>query len=100
MFRSVNSFFKMVFSSAKQTGDGIKTIVYKKGFTPSYVLIAKDLESGEPQIFEAAVYYLCTIAAFKKAYRADILDILKREASQNKAHAGYIEKIMHEKKLV
>ena len=100
MFRSVNSFFKMIFSSSKQIGDGAKISTYKKGFTPSYVLIAKDLENEQPQIFEAAVYYLCTIAALKKAYRADILDILNKAASKNKMHAGYIEKIMREKKLI
>ena len=100
MFRSVNSFFKMIFSSAKQTGDGARVSVYKKGFTPSYVLIAKDLENTEPQIFEEAVYYLCTIASLKKAYRVEISDILNKAAAKNKVYAAYIEKMMHEKKLI
>lgn len=100
MFRSINSFFKMIFSTAEQNSLRPKVNFYNKGFTPSYVLIAKDLESAKPQIFEAAVYYLCTIAALRKAYRTEIVDILRKAASQNKIHAAYIEKAMQEKKLI
>ena len=76
---------------------------YKKDFTPSYVLIAKDLENKEEQVFEAAVYYLCTIASFKKDYASDIIGILNKTISENKknpARVAYVEKMMYEKKLI
>lgn len=100
MFRSVNSFFKMIFSSAGQNSFRPKINFYNKGCTPSYVLIAKELESPKPQIFEASVHYLCTIASLKKKYRADIIDLLNKDASRNKMHTAYIEKVMREKKLI
>lgn len=100
MFRSVNSFFKMIFSSAEQNSLRPKVNFYNKGYTPSYLFIEKDLESTKPQIFEAAVYYLCTIASLRKACRAEIVDMLHKAASQNKIHAAYIEKVMQEKKLI
>ena len=56
----------------------------------------------EPQ-HEAAVYYLCTIASFKKDYASDIIGILNKTISENKknpARAAYVEKMMYEKKLI
>ena len=104
MFRSINSFFNMIFKSAERA-ETKKTSAHRcnKNLTPSYVLVAKDLESKEHQVFEAAVYYLCTIASFKKDYESDIVDILNKTARANKkqpTRVAYIEKMMCEKKLV
>jgi len=104
MFRSINSFFNMIFKSSEQVKDDAQPRHrYKKDFTPSYVLIAKDLENKENQVFEAAVYYLCTIASFKKDYASDIIGILNKTISENKKNperVAYVEKIMQEKKLI
>lgn len=105
MFRSVNSFLNMIFKSSQGAKRGFenKQRCYKKDFTPSYVLIAKDLENKENQVFEAAVYYLCTIASFKKDYASDIIGILNKTISENKKNperVAYVEKIMQEKKLI
>ena len=100
MFRTINSFFNMIFKSSEQSVGKVHR--YKKNLTPSYVLIAKDLENKESQIFEAAVYYLCTIASLRKDCQADILHILNKAISENKKYperVAYIEKMMREKKL-
>lgn len=105
MFRSVNSFLNMIFKSSQgaKSGFEVKTRRYKKDFTPSYVFMLKDLDSKEQQIFEATVYYLCTIAALKKEYQNDIIEVLNKALLKNKKHedrAAYIQKMMEEKKLI
>lgn len=105
MFRSVNSFLNMIFKSSQGAKRGFenKQRRYKKDFTPSYVFLLKDLDNKEQQIFEATVYYLCTIAALKKEYQKDILDILNEAVSANKKHPErslYIQKMLQEKKLI
>lgn len=105
MFQSVNSFLNMIFKSSQSAKKGFenKTRHYKKDFTPSYVFILKDLDSKEQQVFEAAVYYLCTIAALKKEYQNDITEALNKTILKNKKHearVAYIQKMMEEKKLI
>ena len=103
MFRSINSFLNMIFKSSGKSNTQTAFRRYEKDFTPTYILIAKDLENKESQIFEAAVYYLCTLAVLKKEYQKDILDILNKAALSNKKYPErsiYIQKMLQEKKLV
>ena len=78
MFKTINSFWKMIFNASQSENTIIKANrrVYKKNNTPTYVLIARDLESKHKQVFEAAVYYLGVIASLKKDYKDEIIDIL------------------------
>jgi len=102
MFRSINSFLNMIFKSAEKENLQKKNERGKKTFTPTYLLIQKDLENKQFQIFEAAVYYLCTIAAQKKKYQTDIIEILNKAILKEKPdskRALYIKKMMQEKKL-
>ena len=59
-----------------------------KDFTPTYLLVAQDLNSREDQVFEAAVYYLCVIARQKQEYRKEIIALLKEEMKKNKAQSA------------
>ncbi len=68
----------------------------QSGYTPTYLLIARDLKSPQDAVFEAAVYYLCAIAAHKTNEKEPILKILKETFYQKHLKASrraYIEKL-------
>lgn len=74
----------------------------KTSSTPTYLIIAKDLESPHEQIFEGAVYYLCKIAASKKAYCSDIKQILEtymRKNPEKTIRSAYIKKMLEKSAL-
>lgn len=63
--------------------------------TPTYEIIAQDLNSEHDQIFEAGVWYLCKIASIKTAYSSPITNILKSYIASNPdsvARIGCIKK--------
>ena len=68
----------------------------KKKFSPTYLTIAKGLDSEEKQLFEASVYYLARIAANKAKYRQDIIDILTKKASEKRINPEFREYIMQQ----
>ena len=69
---------------------------HHSSYTPTYLLIARDLESPQDAVFEAAVYYLCVIANYKTNEKEPILKILNSTFHQKKLKASrraYIEKL-------
>ena len=57
---------------------------YSKTFTPPYLLISYQLLDEKNEIFEASVYYLCTIAKNSPKYKTDIYQILISYCENNK----------------
>ena len=105
MFKTINSFWKMIFNASKSENEGAKANrrTHKKDYTPSYMLIARDLQSKHFQVFYAAVYYLCVIAVCKKEYKNDIIDILNKALKTyhtNAERVVCITQMMKEKKLI
>ena len=69
---------------------------HHSSYTPTYLLIARDLESPQDAVFEAAVYYLCAIAAHKTNEKEPILKILNSTFHQKHLKTSrreYIEKL-------
>ena len=56
----------------------------EKGYTKTYLVIAAHLGAEKQQIFEAAVYYLCTIAVNKPQYQQPIIEILGTYMNEHK----------------
>lgn len=52
-------------------------------YTPTYKLIAKQLQVRDAQIYKAAVYNLIEIARQQVSYRDDIVKILKQQLKEN-----------------
>lgn len=74
----------------------------EKSCTPPYVLVAKQLGSEKRQVFEAAVFYLCAIAANEAKYKKAISYILNSYCEENrhrKEQTGFIEEMMLRHKL-
>ena len=72
---------------------------FEKACTPPYVAVAAQLGTDKQQVFEAAVYYLCTIAVNEPKYEKAIiheLDSYMSEHKKNSVRVDYI-KIMKEK---
>lgn len=105
MFKTINSFLKMI-SKASKTEISFKKNyrhVHKGDNTPSYLLIAHDLQSPHTQVFEVAVYYLAVIASLKKNYKDEIVNILNDALKANKnrpERTAYIENMLKDKKLI
>lgn len=116
MFKNANKkileFFKLWWSkdapsdeiTPKQANAIQKTsyIISKKEFekscTPPYVAIAAQLGSDKQQIFEAAVFYLCTIAFNEPKYQNAIVHILDSYADEHKKFAERTDYINNMKK--
>jgi len=79
MFKKITSLWEMIFGPSAEDGSiNIKPRAQKKkGFTPTYLIIAEDLNNKEQKVFEASVYNLCVIAKTKPEYQKDIMDILE-----------------------
>jgi len=61
--------------------------------TPSYLLIAEQLNADHEQIFQAAVYNLVKIAQNRPRYRKNILSLLQEKAAErswDKNTAAYL----------
>ncbi|HCU58607.1 MAG TPA: hypothetical protein DIC64_01360 [Alphaproteobacteria bacterium] len=78
MFKKISSFWEMIFGPSDEENAGdLKLHTYKKkGLTPTFFDIARDLSSKQDQVFEASVYNLCVIAKAKVEYQNEILKIL------------------------
>ena len=63
-----------------------------QALTPPYVLIAAELSHPEQLVFEAAVYYLCTIAFYETRYQKPIIDILN---TYKKDHANLSTRVQY-----
>ena len=99
MFKKISSFWEMIFGPSKETDEvRLKPREQKKkGFTPTYLIIAEDLNNKEQKVFEAAVYDLCVIAKSKQEYQKDILDILSScltKFQNQPARLSYIKEMM------
>lgn len=73
-----------------------------KSMTPPYLTIAEQLGSEKKQVFEAAVFYLCTIAATEPKYKKPIAYILKsflQKNHNNAERAGYLSMMIEKYKL-
>ena len=101
MFKNANLFITDFFKSLinKQSGEDITPKIaesiqkkeyfsslksYDKTFTPPYTLISYQLLSEKNEIFEASVYYLCTIAKNMPKYKSEIYSILMSYCEENK----------------
>lgn len=77
--------------------------ISEKSCTPPYLQIAKQLESNKIQVFEAAVFYLTTIASLETKYKKPIMHILNSYIEENptlKERVAYIEKMAEKYKLL
>ena len=101
MFDKISSFWRAIVGPAKSV-ELSKDASAQKQNTPTYLLIAENLDDKNFEVFEAAVYHLCTIADIKTDYRADILRLLEAYAKKHstpKDRLAYIEKMIKEKNL-
>ena len=97
MFQKMGFFLDHLFKTGDSSCDDFYCTNSKEKQTPTYVFIAKDLENKNEQIFEAAVYYLCTIALHKTNYQTNILSMLNtyaQKASTKANRRDYIQKMM------
>lgn len=72
-------------------------VVSDNALTPPYVLIAGELSYPHQPVFEAAAYYLCTIAAFEPKYKSAIVSILKAYLQDHRdqtARIQYLKQLM------
>ena len=102
MFQKISSFWNHLFGQTESTEEGFFCKPLSNKHTPSYILIAKDLENKSEQIFEAAVYDLCLIAAQKTSYQAAILNLLKSYIAKYPKAANrhqHIQKMLSEFQL-
>ncbi len=101
MFKSANKkiieFFRLWWSGKPEIGEisprqanAIQKksyLISKKEFeqicTPPYVAVAAQLGSNKQKVFEAAVFYLCTIAVNEPKYEKAILHVLDSYASEH-----------------
>ena len=74
MFQKISSLWAKIFSCSGNFDIKPSQI---KGYTPVYLKIAEDLKSKNMQVFEAAVYYLCIMAAQKQTLKNEIIPLLK-----------------------
>ena len=100
MFKKISSFWSAILGSEAKC-ECSKNLKCEKGKTPTYLLIANDLDNPNFQVFEAAVYHLSTIAELKPQYRDNVLKILNEYLKKHalSERTAYIEKIIEEKKL-
>lgn len=80
-----------------------KFSIREQSFTPPYLLIAASLNTENLPVFEASVYYLCTIAANKPAHKQSIIEILNsylEENQENQAKSEYIKNEMKNFNLI
>ena len=66
-------------------------VVSDNALTPPYVLIAGELSYPQQPVFEAAAYYLCTIAAFEPKYKSAIVSILKAYLQDHRDQTARIQ---------
>ena len=97
MFQKIGKILHILYSTQKK--QPCRSIFFKKKYanTPTYLIIAKDLENPHEQIFEGAVYYLCKIAKLKKTYYNDIKKILTTYINSNPEktiRSAYVKKML------
>ena len=98
MLNKISSFWKAIVGpSVKKNQGSTANGASALGCTPTYQLIARDLDAQKRQVFEATVYYLCMIAGLKPDYRAEILEIL---ADYVKTHPNLTDRISYIEQLV
>ena len=66
---------------------------FEKSCTPPYVAVAAQLGTDKQQVFEAAVFYLCVIAANEPKYKKAILHVLDSYAEEHKKFPSRAEYI-------
>lgn len=99
MFQKINAFWSAIVDPSTKNTTDAPSVCDKGAYTPTYLLMAKDLNSKESQIFEAAVFKLCITAAVKSVYRGAILKILNDYIKNNPTDANrreYITQCMSE----
>ena len=104
MFKKISSLHRIIFNALKKEHVAYtrKSKVLQKDYTPTYLIVAKDMQSPHKQVFEAAVYYLCEIATLKKEFKSNIVEILSTFIQNNKyksERTSYIKQMMSEYKL-
>ena len=104
MFKKISSLHRIIFNALKKehVSHAKKSKALQKDYTPTYLIVAKDMQSPHKQVFEAAVYYLCEIATLKKEFKSNIVEILNAFVQNNKHRsekAAYIKQMMAEYKL-
>jgi len=99
MFKKISSFWEMIWGTPNER-EHFSTqpqAQKKRGFTPTYLIIAEDLNNKTQKVFEAAVYYLCVIAKQKTEYQNDILKLLSTYLSKVQ---NYPERVSYIKEML
>lgn len=120
MFQNANKkiidFFRFLWSGKPEVGDitprqanAIQERAYilsrkefERACTPPYVAVAAQLGNEKQQVFEAATFYLCAIAANEPKYEKAIVSILDSYATEHEklsARVDYIKQMKIKYKL-